>query len=78
MHGNYDPGSELVKGSNGSLKGMELLFSDEKASGIKLQFIDGTSMILLIANHPDESFVHQVKVSGTEYKWKGNYNLITN
>ena len=78
MHGNYDPGSELVTGSNGSLKGMELLFSDEKASGIKLQFIDGTSMVLLIANHPDENLVHQVKVSGTEYKWKGNYNLITN
>jgi len=78
MHGNYNPGSELVTGSNGSLKGMELLFSDEKASGIKLQFIDGTSMVLLIANHPDKNLVHQVKVSGTEYKWKGNYNLITN
>jgi hypothetical protein len=57
---------------------MELLFSDEKATGIKLQFIDGTSMVLLIANHPNENLVHQVNVSGTEYMWNGNYKISTN
>jgi len=77
-HGNYNPGSESVTGSDGSLKGIELIFSDEQATGIKLQFIDGASMILLISNHPDENFTHQVKVMGKEYKWTGNYKIVTN
>ena len=78
IHGNYNPGSESVTGSNGSLKGMELIDRDEKTTGIKLQFIDGGSMVLLIANHPDEKSTHEVKVLGTEYKWTGNYKVITN
>ena len=78
MHGNYNPGSELVTRSNGSLKGMELMYSDEKTTGIKLQFTDETSMVLLIANRPDDKSIHQVKFLGTEYKWIGNYKIITN
>lgn len=78
MHGNYNPGSEVVTGSTGSIKSMELIFSNEKETGIKLQFIDGDSMILLIANQSDENKTHQENILGKEYKWTGNYKVITN
>lgn len=78
IHNNYIPGSKSITGSDGSIKGLELIFSDEKATGIRLQFIDGVSMVLLVANRSDENLNHQVKILDSEYKWTGNYKIITN
>lgn len=78
MHGNYNPGSEAVTNSDSSLKNMEVIFQDEEVTGIKLELKDGANLILLVVNQPGENLTHQLKIKDTDYKWKGNYKLITN
>lgn len=78
MHSDYNPATEDVMKSNGSLKNMKMIFQNEDATGIELTFNDGGSMILLVANHPGATVSHDVKVDDKQYKWEGNYKLNTN
>lgn len=78
MHGNYNPGSEAVTNSSSSLESMEIVYQDKEVTGIRLRIKDGGWMILLVANHPGEKLRHEVKINDTDYKWEGNYKLLTN
>ncbi len=78
MHGNYNPGSEAVTNSDSSLKNMEIVFQNSEVTCIRLVLKNGGNMILLVASQPDERKQHVVKIEDKEYKWEGNYKLITN
>jgi hypothetical protein len=76
-HGNYDPASEAVSRSAGSVKNLELLSSDKECSLIKVTLIDGEIVRLALSHQPDNEMNHTIKIGSEEIRWKGNFKLIT-
>lgn len=78
MHGNNSPINEALSGSNSLLESMALVYDDENVTGIRLRFIDGGSMVLLVSHAPNKNLKHEVKINGVTYAWEGNYKLTIN
>ena len=75
IHGNYNPESEAVLQSEGSIEKMEL-FSDEMARVmILLKLKNGKVLELFLDLKFTDSDENQIKINGEVKKWQGNYKL---
>ncbi|MBW1295788.1 heparinase II/III domain-containing protein [Aquimarina litoralis] len=78
-HGNFDPKLESVQNPHSSVKHIQLLFSDEFYTVVKVMFANGENYTLTIVNQEhDPHKKHTITIDDQEFQWTGNYNLKTN
>ncbi|WP_372652664.1 alginate lyase family protein [Draconibacterium sp.] len=78
MHGNYNPASEAVLNSEGSVKELQLIEGDDEKVALILHLKnDKKIQLLLDLNFGNES-KNTIQVEGNTIDWEGNYKVITN
>ena len=77
-HGTYSPVSELAVNAYSKVRSLEVLQNDAFYTAVKIEAVDGTSKVFIVANEnnsPEKE--HQIKLSDTDYTWKGPYTFTT-
>lgn len=78
-HGNFDPKLESVQNPHSDVSTIQLVYSDDNYTIVKITFKNDEQYTLAIVNQEhDPHKQHQITVDNQEYQWKGNYNLKTN
>jgi hypothetical protein len=78
MHGNYNPVSEAVMFSEGSVKELQLIEGDAENVAVLLKLKNDKTIQLLIDLKFANSVKNEMVVNEKTVSWEGNYNLITN
>lgn len=78
MHGNYNPVSEAVSNSEGSVKSLQLIEADEEMLAVQLELKNNKKIQLLLDMKFTGSSKNEMTVNGESVSWEGNYKVITN
>jgi hypothetical protein len=78
MHGNYNPASELVQQSEGSVKNLKLIEGDEEKVLIQLELKNEKTIQLLLDLTFSKSVKNEIEIDGAKMSWEGNYKLLIN
>jgi len=77
MHGNYNPVSEAVLQSQGSIESMNLIEGDKDKVAIELKLKTGKEIQLLLDLSFANSTNNEIAIHNKSVSWSGNYSLIT-
>lgn len=78
MHGNYNPVSEAVSNSQGSIKSLQLQEGDKDKIAVELELKNNKKIQLLIDLKFSDSSKNEIMVNGESLSWEGNYKVIIN
>ncbi len=73
-HGSYSPVSEFAENSNSSVSRLEVIFDDDRYTGVSITDVDGNASVFIVAN--DNSAPgkrHRVRIAGQNFRWQGPY-----
>lgn len=76
VHGNYNPASESVMFSSGSVQKLQLTKGDDQRIAIEMELANKKSAELLLDLGFSDSEDNQLMLRGENRVWKGNYKLI--
>jgi len=77
MHGNYNPVSEAVLYSEGSVKELQLIEGDEDKVTVQLKLKNENTIQLMLDLNFTDSDKNEMQVDGELVSWQGNYKLLT-
>ncbi len=76
-HGSFDPVTENSNNSEGIIKSVRVIGSNDEATVIEINAKNNLSWTLMITNKESlHNTKHSVEFSNKKYEWIGNYNLI--
>ena len=78
LHGNYNPASEAVLNSEGSVKELQLVEGADEKVAVLLKLKDAKNIQLLLDLRFSNVDENSVSVEGQNITWKGNYKVIIN
>lgn len=78
MHGGYDPSSEAVSNSEGSIRNMQLIESVDDKVLIQLELKNDKTIQLFVDLKFSNSASNEIEMNGKPMSWEGNYKLIIN
>jgi hypothetical protein len=78
MHGSYNPASEAVSNSEGSIKELQLIESSGEKVLVELELKNDKKIQLLLDLNFTNSTSNKIEMNGKSFSWEGNYKLITN
>lgn len=78
MHGNYNPVSEAVKQSEGSVKELQLLEAEDEKVVVQLELKNEKKIQLLLDLNFTGSASNKIQLEGKTVNWEGNYKLLIN
>lgn len=78
MHGNYNPVSEAVLGSEGSVQELQLVEGADEKVAVLLKLKNNKNIQLLLDLGFSNADENSLSVEGQVVSWKGNYKVITN
>ncbi|MCB8993984.1 MAG: alginate lyase family protein [Bacteroidales bacterium] len=76
IHGNYNPSSESVLQSEGSVKNMELIQGLDDKVLINIELKDGRFIKLLLDLNYKNSSSNEIQYNEKSFSWSGNYKLL--
>ncbi len=77
MHGNYNPVSEAILDSEGSVKNMKLVEGDDEKVAVLLELKNEKTIQLMLDLKFAGSAKNAMAVNGKSVTWEGNYKIIT-
>lgn len=77
LHGNYNPVSESVLHSEGSVQSLELIEGADEKVAVLLNLKDGTKIKLFLDLTFSSSDNNELRLDGEPLRWQGNYKLVT-
>ncbi|WP_297086721.1 alginate lyase family protein [uncultured Draconibacterium sp.] len=75
MHGDYNPASEAVLNSEGSVKSLQLIEGDDEKVAILLQLKNEKTIQLLLDLKFADSVTNTVQINGETLSWDKNYKV---
>lgn len=78
IHGNYNPVSEAVSNSQGSIKNLQLQEGDNDKIAVELELKNNKKIQLLMDLKFTNSSKNEIMVDGETLSWEGNYKVIIN
>ncbi len=78
IHGSYNPASEAVLNSQGSVKELQLIEGDGEKVAVLLKLKTGKTIQLLLDLSFSNAGENSISVEGQTINWNGNYKLFTN
>ena len=78
MHGNYNPESEAVLGSEGSVRELKLVEGANETVAVLLKLKNDKNIQLLLDLGFTNADENSLSVEGKLVSWEGNYKVITN
>ncbi len=78
MHGNYNPASEAVLNSEGSVSELQLIEGDGEKVAVILRLKNDKKIELLLDLSFANTSKNTIQVEGHTIDWEGNYKVITN
>jgi hypothetical protein len=76
IHGNYNPVSEMVMQSEGSIKNLRLVSGKEEKVWVEMELKNDKKIQLLMDLKFKGAALNEIIVDGTPIQWKGNYELL--
>ncbi|MGQ1946057.1 heparinase II/III domain-containing protein [Geofilum sp. OHC36d9] len=78
IHGSYNPVSEAVLGSEGSVKELQLIEGDGEKVAVLLKLKNDKTIQLLLDLSFSNAGENSISVEGQTINWTGNYKVFTN
>ena len=78
LHGDYNPVSETVLQSEGSIKNMQLISDPGNKVLVQLELKSGKNIQLLLDLNFGNSSLNEIQFKGGTISWEGNYKLLIN
>lgn len=76
MHGNYNPATEAVMQSEGSIQNLQLEEIGNNLVAIKMSLKNEKTIQLLLDLNFSDSENNKIEIDGKNISWKGNYKLL--
>jgi hypothetical protein len=76
IHGNYNPASEAVLNSEGSIRNLGLMEGEDEKVIVQIELKDEKHIQLLLDLKFANSATNEMLVNGELISWEGNYKLI--
>ncbi len=76
MHGNYNPVTEAVSNSSGSIKNLRLIEGDDEKVAVEMELKNRKKIQVLLDLKFANSSDNEMAVNGELVKWQGNYKVI--
>lgn len=78
IHGNYNPASEMVMHSEGSVKNLQLYSANDNKVLVELELKNAKKIQLFVDLKFSDSSSNKIELNGKSESWSGNYKLIIN
>ena len=78
IHGSYNPVSEAVLNSQGSVNELQLIEGDSEKVAVIMKLKNGKTIHLLLDLSFSDAGENSINVEGQTINWNGNYKILTN
>ncbi len=78
MHGSYNPASEAVSNSEGSVKNLQIIEGADENVLVELELKNDKKIQLLLDLNFSNSVSNKIEMDGKSINWEGNYKLSIN